>query len=184
MRFIADFHLHSKFSRATSRDMEVETLARWAKKKGVGLIGTGDFTHPTYFAELRSKLEPSESGLFKLKKEDLGVRYILTTEVSNIYTQNGKGRRIHTLIFAPGFEVAEAIGSKLGNLGKLSSDGRPIFGFTAKELAKMILDISPDCMIIPAHAGTPWFSIFGANSGFDSIEECFEELSPYIRDIE
>ena len=105
MRFIADFHIHSKFSRATSKEMEVETLARWAKKKGIALLGTGDFTHPTYFAELRSKLEPSGNGLFKLKKEETGVQYILTTEVCNIYTQNGKGRRIHTLIFAPGFEV-------------------------------------------------------------------------------
>lgn len=184
MQFIADFHIHSKFSRATSREMEVESLAQWAKKKGIALLGTGDFTHPTYFAELRSKLEPLGNGLFKLKKEDQGVLYILTTEVSNIYTQNGKVRRIHTLIFAPGFEVAEAIRSKLGNLGKLSSDGRPIFSFTAKELAKMILDISTDCLIIPAHAWTPWFSIFGANSGFDSIEECFGEMSPYIHAIE
>ena len=184
MRFIADFHIHSKFSRATSREMEVETLAHWAKKKGIALLGTGDFTHPTYFAELRSKLEPLGNGLFKLRKGDQGVQYILTTEVSNIYTQNGKVRRIHNLIFAPSFEVVEAIRSKLGNLGKLSSDGRPIFSFTSRELVKMILDISMDCLIIPAHAWTPWFSIFGANSGFDSIEECFGEMSPYIHAIE
>ena len=164
--------------------MEVETLARWAKRKGIDLLGTGDFTHPTYFAELRSKLEPLGNGLFKLKKGDLDVQYILTAEVSNIYTQNGKGRRIHTLIFAPSFEVVEAIRSKLSNLGKLSSDGRPIFSFTARELTKMILDISGDCLIIPAHAWTPWFSIFGANSGFDSIEECFGEMSSYIHAIE
>jgi uncharacterized protein (TIGR00375 family) len=164
--------------------MEVETLARWAKKKGIALLTTGDFTHPIYFAELRSKLEPSGNGLFKLKKGEQGVQYILTTEVCNIYTQSGKGRRIHNLIFAPGFEVAEAIRSKLGNLGKLSSDGRPIFGFSAKELAKMILDISMDCLIVPAHVWTPWFSIFGANSGFDSIEECFGEVSPHIHAIE
>jgi len=184
MRFIADFHLHSKFSRATSREMEVETLARWAKKKGIALLGTGDFTHPTYFAELQSKLEPLGNGLFKLKKDDQGVQYILTTEVSNIYTQDGKVRRIHTLIFAPSFEVVETIRSKLGSLGKLSSDGRPIFSFSVKELAKMILDISKDCLIIPAHAWTPWFSIFGANSGFDSIEECFGEMSSHIHAIE
>jgi len=184
MRFIADFHIHSKFSRATSRDMEVETLARWARKKGIALLGTGDFTHPTYFAELRSKLEPSGIGLFRLKKGDQGIQYILTTEVCNIYTQNGKVRRIHNLIFAPSFDVVEAIRSKLGNLGKLSSDGRPIFSFSAKELVKMILDISPDCLIIPAHAWTPWFSIFGANSGFDSIAECFGEMSPHIHAVE
>ncbi|MDI6764325.1 MAG: endonuclease Q family protein [Thermodesulfobacteriota bacterium] len=184
MRFIADFHLHSKYSRATSKDMEVETLGRWAKKKGIALLGTGDFTHPTYFAELQSKLVPSGNGLFQLKKGDEGVRFILTAEVSNIYSQKGKGRRIHNLIFAPSFEVVEKINSKLGNLGKLSSDGRPIFGFAAKELVKMILDISEDCLIVPAHAWTPWFSIFGANSGFDSIEECFGEMTPHIRAIE
>ncbi len=164
--------------------MEVETLACWAKKKGITLLGTGDFTHPTYFVELRSKLEPSGNGLFRLKKEDHGVHYMLTTEVSNIYTQNGKVRRIHHLIFAPSFEVAEAIRSRFGNLGKLSSDGRPIFSFSSKDLLRMILDISSDCMVIPAHAWTPWFSIFGANSGFDSIEECFGELSKYIYAIE
>jgi uncharacterized protein (TIGR00375 family) len=164
--------------------MEVETLARWAKKKGISLLGTGDFTHPTYFAELRSKLVPLGNGLFELKKGEKEVKFILTTELCNIFTQNGKVRRIHNLIFAPSFEVVEAIRSKLGNLGKLSSDGRPIFSFPAKELLKMILDISADCLIIPAHAWTPWFSIFGANSGFDSIEECFGELSPHIHAIE
>ncbi len=184
MRFIADFHIHSKYSRATSREMEVETLAQWAKKKGIALLGTGDFTHPTYFAELRSKLEPSGNGLLKLRRGNQDVRYILTTEVSNIYTQNGRVRRVHTLIFAPSFEVVEAIRSKLGNIGKLSSDGRPIFSFTTKELIKMILDISSDCLIIPAHVWTPWFSIFGANSGFDSIEECFGEMTPHIHAIE
>ncbi len=184
MRFIADFHLHSKYSRATSKEMDVESLARWAKKKGIALLGTGDFTHPTYFAEMKAKLTPLGNGLFELKNGDKGVKFILTTEVSNIYRQDGKVRRIHTLMFAPGFEVAEAIRSKLGNLGKLSSDGRPIFSFTAKDLAKMILTISEECMIIPAHAWTPWFSIFGANSGFDSIEECFGEMSSHIHAIE
>jgi len=184
MRFIADFHIHSKYSRATSKDMEVETLAQWAKKKGITVLGTGDFTHPTYFAELRAKLEPLGNGLLKLKKGDSEIRFMLTTEVSNMYNQGGKGRRIHTLIFAPSFEVVEAIRSKLANLGKLSSDGRPIFTFAVKELAKMILDLSPDCLIIPAHAWTPWFSIFGASSGFDSIEECFGEMAPHIRAIE
>jgi len=184
MRFIADLHLHSKFSRATSKDMEVETLARWGKKKGIALLGTGDFTHPTYFADLRSKLIPTGNGLFSLKKGEREMKFILTSEVSNIYTQGGKVRRIHNLILVNSFEVAEAIRSKLGNLGKLSSDGRPIFSFTAKELVKMILDISPDCLIIPAHAWTPWFSIFGANSGFDSIEECFGEMTPFIYAVE
>ena len=184
MRMIADFHLHSRYSRATSKEMDVETLARWAKKKGISLLGTGDFTHPSYLAELRSKLEPVGNGFLRLKKEDQGVRFILTTELSNIYSQGGKVRRIHTLIFAPSLEVVQTLSSKLGNLGKISSDGRPIFGFSAKDLAKMVLDISPDCMVIPAHAWTPWFSIFGANSGFDSIEECFGEMTPFIYAIE
>ncbi len=183
-RFLADFHIHSKYSRATSKEMEVESLSRWAKKKGIGLVGTGDFTHPTYRSELRSKLEPLGNGLFRLKKEDLGVRFILTAEISNIYSQGGRVRRIHTLLFAPSFEVVEAIASSLGNFGKLSSDGRPILGFSAKDLAKMVLNASPDCMVIPAHAWTPWFSVFGANSGFDSIEECFEEMTPSIYAIE
>ena len=184
MRFIADFHLHSKYSRATSKDMEVESLSRWAKKKGIGLVGTGDFTHPTYLTELRSKLESLGNGLFRLKKGDEGIRFILTAELSNMYSQGGKGRRIHSLIFAPSFEVVETLSSKLVTLGKLSSDGRPIFSFSAKDLAKMILDISTDCLVVPAHAWTPWFSIFGANSGFDSIEECFGEMTPHIRAIE
>lgn len=184
MRFIADLHIHSKFSRATSKDMEVDALALWAKKKGITLLGTGDFTHPTYFAELRSKLEPAENGLFKLRRGNQEIRYLLTTEVSNIYPQNGKVRRIHHLLFAPSFEVVEAISSQLGKRGKLSSDGRPIFSFDSRELIKMILDISQECLIIPAHAWTPWFSIFGANSGFDSIEECFGEWSQYVYAIE
>ena len=184
MRFIADFHLHSKYSRATSKEMEVESLARWAKKKGISLLGTGDFTHPTYFAELKSKLAPLGNGLFELKNGEKDVTFILTAEVSNMYSQGGKGRRVHTLIVAPSFDVVETINSKLGALGKLSSDGRPIFSFPAKDLAKMILEVSEECMLIPAHAWTPWFSIFGASSGFDSIEECFGELTPYIRAIE
>lgn len=184
MRFIADFHIHSKYSRATSRDMEVEALSHWAKKKGISLLGTGDFTHPTYLKDLQSKLEPLGNGLLRLKRDENGPNYILTTEVSNIYSQNGKVRRIHNLIFAPSFEVVEAICTKLGALGKLSSDGRPVFSFTSKDLVKMILDISEDCLIVPAHAWTPWFSIFGANSGFDSIEECFGDMSKYIYAIE
>ncbi len=184
MRFIADFHLHSKHSRATSKEMDVECLAGWAKKKGIGLLGTGDFTHPTHFVELKSKLAPLGNGLFELKNGEKAVKFILTGEVSNIYSQDGKVRRIHTLLFVPSFEVAEAICSKLANLGKLSSDGRPIFGFTARDLAKMILNISYQCMVIPAHIWTPWFSLFGANSGFDSIEECFGEMTSHIHAVE
>jgi uncharacterized protein (TIGR00375 family) len=184
MRFVADFHIHSKFSRATSKDMEVETIALWGEKKGISLMGTGDFTHPSYFSELKEKLKPLGNGLFELKKGKESVKFILTTEVSNIYQQNNALRRIHTIIFAPSFEVVEKINTKLARYGKLSSDGRPIFGFSAKDLLKIILETSPDCFLVPAHAWTPWFSIFGANSGFDSISECYGELSKYIFSIE
>ena len=185
MQIIADFHIHSKYSRATSKEMDVENLCKWADIKGINLLGTGDFTHPTYFYYLKSKLEPEGNGFFRLKGKNGKARFILTAEVSNIFSQGkARGRRIHNLIFAPSFEVVAKINSKLEKLGKLSSDGRPIFGFPAKELVKMIMDISDECMIIPAHAWTPWFSVFGANSGFDSIEECFGEESKHIYAIE
>jgi len=143
MKFIADLHLHSRYSRATSQDMEVKTLALWARRKGIKLLGTGDFTHPLYFLDLKTKLNQSGNGLFTLKENPEGPHFMLTAEVSNMFSQGGKSRRIHTLIFAPSFEVVERINSKLGKYGKLGSDGRPIFGFSAKDLLKMILDISP-----------------------------------------
>ncbi|HVP36494.1 MAG TPA: endonuclease Q family protein [Terriglobales bacterium] len=184
MRFIADFHIHSKFSRATSPEMEIESLSKWAEIKGITLLGTGDFTHPTYLSDLKEKLEPLGNGLFQLKNKKSPVRFILTVELSNIYHQADKLRKIHNIIFAPSFEVVDKINKKLANLGKLEADGRPIFTFSAKDLARLILGISQECLIIPAHAWTPWFSIFGANSGFDSIEECFGEYSKYIYSIE
>jgi len=184
MKFIADLHLHSKYSRATARDMEVETLAKWAQLKGIALLGTGDFTHPTYFAELKQKLEPEGNGLFVLKKNKKDVHFILSAEVNNIFHQGGRLRKIHTIIFAPSFEVVEKINRSLLSLGNLHSDGRPIFTFQVKELFKIVLDISEECLLVPAHAWTPWFSLFGANSGFDSIEECFEEESKHICSIE
>jgi len=184
MRFIADLHIHSRYSRATSRDMELETLATWGSKKGITLMGTGDFTHPTYFAEIRSKLEPFDEGIYVLKRGERETKFILTGEVSNIFSQGGKVRKIHTLIFAPSFSTVEGINDKLRSLGKLGSDGRPIFGFPAKDLVKIVLDISSECLVVPAHAWTPWFSVFGANSGFDSLEECFEEEVKHIFAIE
>jgi uncharacterized protein (TIGR00375 family) len=190
MSFIADFHVHSKYSRATSKDMDVENMARWANLKGVSLLGTGDFTHPFYFAELKQKLQPLGNGLFTLKKEfrknnsQSEIYFILTTEVSNMFQQGGSSRRIHTMIFAPSFQIVEKINEELSQFGKLSSDGRPIFGFSAKELVEIITDISNECFIVPAHAWTPWFSVFGANSGFDSIEECFGEQTKHISCIE
>ncbi|HLC41101.1 MAG TPA: endonuclease Q family protein [Methylomirabilota bacterium] len=184
MRIIADLHIHSKYSRATSRDMDVATLARWVRRKGVNLLGTGDFTHPTYFAELSHHLQPAEDGLYVLKAGEQSVRFMLTVEIANVYVQAGRQRRIHTLVFAPSFEVVRRINGRLSRMGKLSSDGRPMFGFPASDLAKLVLDISPDCFVVPAHAWTPWYSVFGANSGFDSIEECYGESARQIHAIE
>lgn len=184
MRFIADFHLHSKYSRATSQNMNLETLNTWAKLKGIRLLGTGDFTHPTYLLELKTKLESLGNGLFVLKDDPRGTYFILTCEVSNVFQYRGKTRRIHNIIFAPNLEVVEKINARLRKLGKLAADGRPTFGFPAKEMAKLVLDTSGDCLIVPAHAWTPWYSVFGANSGFDSLEECFEEQTPFISAIE
>ncbi len=180
MKFIADFHLHSKYSRATSPQMNLENLDKWAKTKGIKILGTGDFTHPEWFKDLKEKLEPVEPGLFKLKNSDSETRFILTTEISCVYSKKGKVRKIHIIVFAPSFETVLKINTHLGWIGNLRADGRPILGLDSKELAKIVLNISEDCLIVPAHMYTPWFSIFGSRSGFDSLEECFEDYSKYI----
>jgi len=185
MRIIADFHIHSKYSRAVSRDMTLENLDIWAWKKGIQVIGTGDFTHPQWFDDIKTKLESAEAGLFRLKGDnDSATRFILTAEISSIYSKGGKVRRIHNIIFSPSIETVEKINTTLGLIGNLKSDGRPILGLDSKKLLEIILKIDPRCVLVPAHAWTPWFSIFGSMSGFDSIEECFEELSPHIFAIE
>jgi uncharacterized protein (TIGR00375 family) len=194
MRFIADLHIHSRYSRATSSDMSLESLWKWAQLKGITVIGTGDFTHPKWFQELKDKLDPLGNNLFKLKDNFKGnsiplscrsdVYFMLTVEISSIYAKRGRTRKIHNLIFAPDFSTAGRINTVLSKIGNLSSDGRPILGLDAKQLLKMVIDISPDAMIVPAHAWTPHFSVFGAESGFDSLKECFEELTPYIYSIE
>jgi len=184
MKFIADFHLHSKYSRATSKDMDLENLDKWARVKGLKILGTADFTHPDWFKNLKEKLRPAEKGLLQFKNNNSETRFILTTEISCIYSKKGRVRKIHIVVFAPSFEVVDKINAHLGWIGNLKADGRPILGLDAKELAKIILDISSDCLIVPAHAWTPWFGIFGSKSGFDSIEECFDEYSKYIFSIE
>ncbi|MBI5235268.1 MAG: DNA helicase UvrD [Deltaproteobacteria bacterium] len=184
MRIIADLHVHSKYSRATSRDMTIPRIAEWAVRKGIGLVGTGDFTHPAHFASIKELLEPDSNGLLKLKGKDLSVRFMLTAEVSNIYTQGGKVRKIHSLIFAPSIEAAGRMNAAFARLGNVASDGRPIFGFSAIDLLRIVLDSSPDAMLVPAHAWTPWFSIFGSKSGFDSIGECFGEYARHIHALE
>ncbi len=182
-RIIADFHVHSGYSRATSKDMNVVNMASWAKKKGINLLGTGDFTHPVHFKNLRSALKPAGNGLYTSPSEP-SVFFMFTAEISSIYSYKGKVRRIHNLIMAPGIEIVEKINSTLQKKGNLSSDGRPILGTPAKDLIKMVLDISEDCLFVPAHAWTPWFSVFGSKSGFNSIEECFDEYAQYIYAIE
>ncbi len=184
MKFIADFHLHSKYSRATSPQMDLESLDKWAKTKGIKILGTGDFTHPERFKDLKEKLEPAESGLFKLKNSDFGTRFILTVEISCVYSKNLRVRKIHIIVFAPSLEIVEKINTHLGWIGNLKADGRPILGLDSRELTKIVLNISEDCLIVPAHCMTPWFGIFGSKSGFDSIEECFEDYSKYIFALE
>jgi len=184
MRFVADFHLHSKYSRATSKDMDLENLEKWAKIKGIKVLGTADFTHPEWLKSLKEKLEPAEPGLFKLKNGSSEIRFILTTEISCIYSKTGRVRKIHIIIFAPSFEIVDKINAHLGWIGNLKADGRPILGLDAKELAKIVLNSSEDCLVVPAHAWTPYFAIFGSKSGFDSIKECFDEYSKYIFAIE
>jgi len=180
MEFIADFHLHSKYSRATSQKMDLENLDKWAKIKGILVLGTGDFTHPLWLKEIKEKLEPTEPGLFKLKNSDSNTRFILTTEVSCVYFKEGKQRKIHLIIFSPSVEICEKMNNYLKLYGNLEADGRPTLNLDAKELLKIVLNVSEECLVVPAHIWTPWFSLFGSRSGFDSIEECFEDYSKYI----
>ncbi|MCS6789263.1 MAG: endonuclease Q family protein [Patescibacteria group bacterium] len=193
MKFVADFHIHSKYSRAVSQKMSLEELDIWANHKGILVMGTGDFTHPKWFLEIKQKLEPAENGLFKLKpeyklKNILGryseTRFILSVEISSIYSQAGKVRRIHNVIILPDIESVQKLNNYLNLVGNISSDGRPILGLSSKELLKIVLNICPKALFIPAHIWTPWFSLFGSMSGFDSIEECFGEYSKYILAIE
>ena len=184
MRIIADLHIHSPYARAVSKEMTLDNLDTWAKIKGITVMGTGDFTHPQWMKEIKSRLEPAESGLYKIKGKSQGTRFLLTVEISSIYSKGGKTRRIHKLIFSPSIETVEKINKTLGFLGNIKSDGRPILGLDARELAKIVFDIDERCMVVPAHAWTPWFSVFGSMSGFDSLEECFEEYAQYIYAIE
>lgn len=180
MEFIADFHIHSKYSRATSKNMDIAHIAEWAKLKGITLMGTGDFTHHLWLEELKHNLEDSGNGLFKYQ----GVYFILTTEISSIYSKKGKTYRIHNMVFAPSFKTVDKINETLSRHGNLASDGRPILGMDASELARIIFDIDENCMIVPGHIWTPWFSLFGSMSGFDKIEDCFEEQTPKIFALE
>jgi len=200
MRQIADLHIHSKYSRACSRDLVLPKIDEWCKYKGIDIVATGDFTHPAWFGDIKKELESLGNGLFKLKKEISSNRrsdwpiassgrentkFILCTEISCIYKQGDKTRRIHHNIFFPEIKNVEDFNSTLEKMGcNLKSDGRPIIGLTSIELAKVVFEINDKAMIIPAHAWTPWFSIFGSKSGFDSIEECFGKYAKNIFSIE
>ncbi len=197
MPFIADLHIHSFLSRATSSQMNLENLYKWAQLKGITVLGTGDFTHPRWFAEIREKLEPAEPGLLQLKKkytdcvdQDISescrapVRFLLTVEISTIYKKAERTRKVHNLILSPDFLSAGKLNAALQEIGNLKSDGRPILGMDSKRLLQLVLDASPDNTCIPAHIWTPHFSVLGAASGFDSLEECFEDLTAHIFALE
>jgi len=177
---IADLHIHSRYSRATSKEMIVPKIAEYAKLKGIGMVATGDFTHPEWLKELKNYLEEAGDGIYRYGD----IKFILNVEVNNIYTKKGKLRRLHNLIFAPDFATVEKINSYLQKYGKLEADGRPILSLDTYEMFKALLDISSDIFLIPSHIWTPWFSLFGSNSGFDSVEECFEDLSDQFFAVE
>ena len=197
IRFYADLHVHSKYSRATSRDLDLEHLFAWAARKGIGVVGTGDFTHPAWRAELKDKLVPAEPGLFRLRGEieqaiaralppgcQAPVRFMLSVEISTIYKKTDKTRKIHHLIYAPDFAVADRISERLARIGNIASDGRPILGLDSRDLLEITLTSSPDAYFIPAHIWTPWFAALGSQSGFDSIKECYGDLADHIFAVE
>jgi len=181
MRYYADLHIHSRFSRACSNSINISKLESFAKLKGLGLLGTGDFTHPLWLKELKAELAADGTGAFRTKT---GFPFLLTSEISNIYTQDGRGRRVHSIMLAPSFEVVDQINERLLRYGRLDYDGRPIFGFSCVELMDIVRSVSPDIEVIPAHIWTPWFSLLGSNSGFDSVEECFGDRSKHIHALE
>ncbi len=192
--FISDLHIHSRYSRATSKECTPEHLDLWSRRKGIDILGTGDFTHPAWREELKEKLEPAESGLYTLKKDfrlkddTAGVkadpRFVITGEISSIYKKNGRVRKVHSVILLPGLESAELFSKKLEAIGNIHSDGRPILGLDCHDLLEIMLETCPEAIYIPAHIWTPHFSLFGAFSGFDTIEECFEDLTPHIHALE
>ena len=195
MKFVADFHIHSRYSIATSSQLVPEMLDLWGRKKGITIVGTGDAVHPEWCSELKEKLTSAEDGLFSLKKKYLhpevqcfnngiDVRFILTTEISCIYKKDGRVRKVHNIIVAPSFAAIDKIAAQLGKIGNIHSDGRPILGLHSRDLLEIVISADEDAFVIPAHIWTPWFSVLGSKSGFDSIEECYGDLSNYIFAIE
>ncbi len=190
IRQIADLHIHSKYSRACSRDLELPKIADTAAMKGINIVATGDFTHPGWLAHIKETLSETNNGLYQIKSDNTRfslnkTKFILSTEISCIYKDKDATRRLHLVILAPNIEAVDKLVARLEDLGaNLHSDGRPIIGLSAKKLLEILLDIDERFLLIPAHAWTPWFSIFGSKSGYNSVEECFEELAPNIRALE
>lgn len=197
MDYIADLHIHSPFSRATSPESNLAGLAGWARVKGIQVVGTGDFTHPGWFRRLKDELEPAEPGLFRLKNESAiasplpgvmplagPVRFLLSAEISSIYKRHGVVRKVHNLLYVPDFASAERLNAKLAGIGNIESDGRPILGLDSRNLLEILLEEAPDGFLVPAHIWTPWFSLFGSKSGFNAIEECFDDLTPHVFALE
>ena len=190
MQVISDLQLHSKYARAVSPQMVIPEIWKWAKRKGIGLIATGDWTHPLWLREIKAETQETGTGLLQLKNRDAfsegdGPLFLLEAEVSSIYSQGGKLRRIHNLIWSPSIASCEKINKELTSRGcNLLSDGRPIIGLTSIQVAELVFSIDPHCLIIPAHIWTPHFSLFGSESGFDSIDECFGQLGKYIFAVE
>ncbi len=183
MRLITDLHTHSRYARAVSKEMNIATLEEWGMKKGVELIGAPDCTHPEWIKEMKEVLEPAEPGLYKRKGSNSPIRFMLTAEISCVFTR-GSGRRIHVLIGAPSFAAVDAINAHLGWQGNLKADGRPIIGIDVRELTKIALNADPATLVIPAHVWTPWFGMYGSKSGFNAIEECFGDLLEHIPAVE
>lgn len=196
MFYIADLHTHSRYAQATSKYLNLETLYQWAQVKGIHVIGTGDFTHPAWFAELKEKLEPDGHGFFKLKQppaapalpgqkvKDIDVRFCLSTEISSVYSYNNKLRKNHNLVYAPDFDTAERINRQLSGMTDLALDGRPTIGLPSRDLLELLLNTSEKAYLVPAHAWTPWFSTLGSRGGYNSIEDCFRDLTPHIFALE
>ncbi|HEU0264544.1 MAG TPA: endonuclease Q family protein [Geobacterales bacterium] len=196
MEYIADLHIHSPYSRATSKGSTLAGLAAWGRIKGIQLLGSGDATHPAWFSHLQEELVPAEPGFFRLRNEDFPpalpgviptdapIRFMLSAEVSCIYKRHGKVRKVHSLLYFPDFPSAERMNKRLAAIGNIKSDGRPILGVDARDLLEILLHEAPDGFMVPAHIWTPWFSLFGSKSGFDSIEECFADLSHHIFALE
>ncbi|MDR1608074.1 MAG: UvrD-helicase domain-containing protein, partial [Deltaproteobacteria bacterium] len=183
-RYFADLHIHSRYSRATSQAITPETLAFWARRKGLALIGTGDLTHPSWLAELQEKMVPNDEGFYVLKDDPRSCRFVPTGEVSAIYKQDGRTRKIHLVIIAPDLAAATRFSQALEARGNVRSDGRPILGLSARNILEIALTADPNMIVVPAHIWTPWFSLFGHNSGFDRLEDCFLDLSSHITALE